>query len=118
MARSLKMSTTFDTWWDSLTYIPNDRKILSKLAWDAAISCSNCGGDVRQHCRYCGVKKNLKNAMYLKGNGWSFKTEDNRKGWVDPRTCVHYFVKEAVQIQLIRDSSKTARFRKEPGYYD
>ena len=34
---------TFNDWWDSLTYIPNDKKILSKLAWEAAISCSHCG---------------------------------------------------------------------------
>ena len=50
------MPTTFNDWWESLTYIPNDKKILSKLAWEADILCPNCGKDIRWHvCPYCPV---------------------------------------------------------------
>ena len=62
-------------------------------------------------------KRALKDAMYLKSKGWKFEIEEDREGWVDPKTKIHYFTKDALLTQLIRDSSTNKRFGREPGAY-
>ena len=64
-------------------------------------------------------KEALTNSMYLKNKGWLFTLVDEVGwGWIDPKTKEHYFEKEALQIQLIRDNSSNPRFGKEPSYHD
>jgi len=63
------------------------------------------------------MRKAVQNAMYLKLKGWIWAVEEGRKGWIDPKTHVHYYQKEALQIQLIRDARKNKRFRSEPMPY-
>ena len=64
-------------------------------------------------------RKTLRNATYLKRNGWLLKElPDVDWGWIDPKTEEHYFEKDALHIQLIRDASKNKRFAKEPAYHD
>ncbi|MBU0977964.1 MAG: hypothetical protein KKD18_06100 [Nanoarchaeota archaeon] len=61
------------------------------------------------------MKKALTDASYLKRQGWSFEMLENVGwGWIDPKTKEHYFEREALQIQLIRDASKNKRFGPEP----
>ena len=64
-------------------------------------------------------RKVLTDAMYLKRHSWSFTQFDGIGwGWVDPKSGEHYFEKDALQIQLIRDNSANSRFGKEPAYHD
>lgn len=64
-------------------------------------------------------RKALTDAMYLKRHGWSFThLDDIGWGWIDPKSKRHYFEKDALQIQLIRDAAKNKRFGPELGYHD
>lgn len=42
----------------------------------------------------------------LAGNGWIEKTIDGLYGWIDPDTNEHYFPKDAIFLQVLRDRKR------------